>query len=49
MGKGIVSCILQLIIDRRVKKNNESVTYDNDLVLFSDIDEKDLSLKQKSQ
>jgi len=52
MGKGTVSCILQLIIDSHAKKNNESVTCDNDLVLFFDIncdDEKDSSLKQKSQ
>jgi hypothetical protein len=49
---GEVSCILQLIIDSRAKKNNESVIYDNHLALFSDIngdDEKDSSLKQKSQ
>jgi hypothetical protein len=29
MGKGTVSCILQLIIDSRTKKSNQSVAYDN--------------------
>lgn len=43
MGKGTVSCILQLINDSRRNNNNESVPFQSCSILFGDIENGDVS------
>ena len=43
MGKGTVSCILQLINDNRRNNNNESVPVPSCSILFGDIENGDVS------